>query len=109
MNDEYGFFLSDGKNISGNNCDECMIKCDSEPWCSHIECGSDQEFLDGSIKKSHCSYWRTGSCEEAEEFTLNPSNYITTCKKLCKCRNIQSHFLRIARMIQQQNKCFSIF
>ena len=93
VDQEYGFFYtSDGKNISGNNCDECMNRCNSESWCSHIECGNDQPFLDGSIRKSHCSYWRTGSCEEPVEFTLNPQNYIYTCKKLSKFRNIHCLF-----------------
>ena len=58
-----------------------MAKCDEDVDCSSLECGSDQKFLDGRIKKAHCSYWRSGSCEKAEEFTMNPFNYIRTCKK----------------------------
>ena len=76
-----------------------MTRCNSESWCSHIECGNDQPFLDGSIRKSHCSYWRTGSCEEPVEFTLNPQNYIYTCKKLSKFRNIHCLFWGMVKPI----------
>ena len=77
---DWGFYLDEnGNNITG--CAQCMEKCDADKQCSSLECGKDQPFLDGTVKRAHCSYWYNGVCEKAEEFTLNPRNYIWTCLK----------------------------
>ena len=76
---DWDFYLTSGKNISG--CIPCMDRCTSDIRCQSIECGDDQEMLDGSFKAAHCSWWSTGSCYKHEDFTLNPQNLIKTCRK----------------------------
>ena len=61
-----------------------MSKCDNDQSCGSVECGPDQSLPDGTILKGQCSWWKTGVCETAAEFSINPHNYILTCKKLGK-------------------------
>ena len=75
----WGFYIEMGANITG--CELCMTKCDHNMSCGSVECGEDQPLLDGTVVKAHCSWWRKGSCETAEEFTTNPADFIWTCKK----------------------------
>ena len=78
-NIDWGFYLQNGRNITG--CSLCMAECDRDSLCSSIECGTDQHLQDGTVITPYCSYWRNGKCEEADEFKLNPGNFIWTCKK----------------------------
>ena len=77
---DWGFFYAyDGTNITG--CAPCMAMCDKNTSCTSLECGEDQPMPDGSVKSAYCSYWTGSKCQKPEEFTLNPNNYIVTCKK----------------------------
>ena len=58
-----------------------MALCDKDERCSSLECGEDMNLPDDSVKRAHCSWWSNKTCQKAEEFTLNPANYILTCKK----------------------------
>ena len=61
-----------------------MSKCDIDPSCGSVECGPDQVLPDNTTLKGQCGWWKTGVCETAAEFSINPHNYIWTCKKLGK-------------------------
>ena len=81
---EFGFYLENGKNISGTNCETCMIRCDNDPGCSSVECGIDQLLPNDKVVKSHCSWWGRNMCDDGWELTLDQSsntNYMWTCKK----------------------------
>ena len=58
-----------------------MELCDKDERCSSLECGEDMHLPDNSVKYAHCSWWSNNTCRRPEEFTLNPANYILTCKK----------------------------
>ena len=81
---EFGFYLENGKNISGYNCETCMTRCDNDPGCSSVECGADLPLPNGKVVKSHCSWWGRYMCDDGVELTLDQSsvtNYMWTCKK----------------------------
>ena len=81
---EFGFYLENGKNISGTNCETCMIRCDNDPGCSSVECGADLHLPNGKVVKSHCSWWGRNMCDDGWELKLDQSsntNYMWTCKK----------------------------
>ena len=86
---DWDFFIQNGSNIT--DCGQCMALCDGSQNCTSLECGPDQLLPDGTIINGYCSYWTHGLCESATEFTLNPHNYIWTCKKE-KTGNIYSYF-----------------
>ena len=75
----WDFYLVNGRNISG--CSACMKQCQNDPNCQTVECGEDQDLPDGTIKYAHCSWWNKTSCYKYEEYTLNPNNYIWTCRR----------------------------
>ena len=79
---DFGFYEEGGGHIK--DCGSCMAKCDEDPSCGSVECGPDQPLPDGTVLEGYCSWWRTGKCETAAEFSTNPNNYILTCKKQCK-------------------------
>ena len=76
---DFGFYKEGEEHI--NDCGSCMAKCDNDSLCGSVECGPDQPLPDGRVLKGYCSWWRTGNCESAAEFSTNPENYIWTCKK----------------------------
>ena len=80
-NVDWGIYL-DQHRQNNTGCASCMERCDTGEQCSSVECGNDQELLDGTVIKAHCSYWYNGFCERAHEFNLNPSNTNLTCKKI---------------------------
>jgi len=82
---DWGFYLENGRNISG--CQQCMERCEADENCQSIECGPDQPFMDGSIRAAHCSWWSKDACYKAEDFTLNPQNFILTCRQKEGCQD----------------------
>ena len=75
----WDFFLDNGRNISG--CRPCMQRCSNHDYCHSLECGEDHTLPDGTTKYAYCSWWDAQSCKKYDEFTLNPNNYILTCRK----------------------------
>ena len=63
-----------------------MERCVADENCQSIECGPDQPFMDGSIRAAHCSWWSKDACYKAEDFTLNPQNFILTCRQKGKIK-----------------------
>ena len=76
---DWDFYTDNGRNITG--CNTCMQRCQEDSNCHSLECGEDQPLPDGTTKYAHCTWWNKNSCFKYEEFTLNPQNYIWTCKK----------------------------
>ena len=76
---DWDFYTNNGRNISG--CRDCMKICEADPKCKSLECGEDQPLPDGTTKYAHCSWWSEKACYKHEDFTLNPNNYILTCRR----------------------------
>ena len=76
---DWDFYLENGRNISG--CNLCMERCEADENCQSVECGNDQPLLDGSIIAAHCSWWSKDACYKHDDFTLNPKNFIWTCRQ----------------------------
>ena len=76
---DWGFYTEAGSNIT--DCATCMQKCSLDSNCGSVECGTNQTLIDGTVITPHCTWWRTGVCETAQEFKLNPHNLIITAKK----------------------------
>ena len=55
---------------TNGNCTYCMNECDKDKTCEGVECGG-----------SHCSWWKNGKCNNANQLKVSADYNVLTCLK----------------------------